>query len=89
MLSSQNNGSNSFLIVNATKIHQLKAKDCKIKPYILFLGNISRDFTIDNMKKKKKKKPGLKAVVKVLFVDYNAIDTSSILDIHRYLMKET
>ena len=56
MLSSQNNGSNSFLIVNATKIHQLKAKDCKIKPYILFLGNISRDFTIDNMKKKQKKK---------------------------------
>ena len=31
----------------------------------------------------------LKGIVKVLFVDYNATDTSNILDIHRYLMKET
>ena len=27
------NGSNGFLIVNATKIHQIKAKDSKIKRY--------------------------------------------------------
>ena len=39
------------------------------------------------MKKKKKKK--LKASVRVCSVDYNAIHTSNILDIHRYLMKET
>ena len=36
-----------------------------------------------------KKKKGLKGTVKVFSVDYNAIDTIDILDIHRYLMKET
>ena len=34
------------------------------------------------------KKTGLKGIVKVFSVDYNAIDTSDILDIHRYLTKE-
>ena len=36
-------------------------QDSEIKPYILCLGNISKDFTINNMKKKK----GLKGSVKV------------------------
>ena len=44
-------GSNSFLFVNATKIYQFKAKNSKIKDYALCLGNLSKDFTIDNMKK--------------------------------------
>ena len=35
------------------------------------------------------KKTALKGVAKVIFVDYNATETSDILDIHRYLMKET
>ena len=35
------------------------------------------------------KKTGLKVVVKVFSVDYNAIDASYISDIHRHLMKET
>ena len=35
------------------------------------------------------KKTGLKGVVKFFSVDYNAIDTNDILDIHGYLMKET
>ena len=35
------------------------------------------------------KKTGLKRSVKVFSVDYNPIDTSDIVDIHRYLMKET
>ena len=38
------NGNNSFLLVNATKIHQFKAKDSEIKKYLLCLGNISGDF---------------------------------------------
>ena len=45
------NGSNSFLFVNATTIYQFKAKDSEIKLYPLFLGNISKDFTINNVKK--------------------------------------
>ena len=50
-LSLHYNGSNSFLFVNATKIYQFKAKESKIKDYILCLGNILKDFTINNMKK--------------------------------------
>ena len=52
VLSLHYNGSNSFLFVNATKIYQFKAKDPEIKDYTLCLGNISKDFTINNMKKK-------------------------------------
>ena len=82
------NKSNSFLFVNAVKQHQFKEKDLEIKPYPIFLGNILKDFTvdftIDNLKK-----TGFKGSVKVFSVDYNAIDTSNILDIHRFVMKET
>ena len=42
--------------VNAAKLYQFKAKGSKIKGYALFLGNISKDFTINNMKKKNKNK---------------------------------
>ena len=52
VLSLHSNGSNSYLFVNATKIYQFKAKDSEIKDYTLCLGNISKDFTINNVKKK-------------------------------------
>ena len=84
VLSLQYNGSNSFLFVNAAKIYQFKAKDSEIKTYTLCLGNISKDFTVDNMKK-----TGLKGVVKVFPINCNVIDTKDILDIHRSLIKET
>ena len=44
-------GINSFLFVNATKIHQFKAKDSEIKKIFLYLGNISGDFSDNNLKK--------------------------------------
>ena len=56
----------------------------EIKHYALCLGNISKDFTIENMNK-----TGLKVVVKFFPVDFNAIDTNEISDIHKYLMKKT
>ena len=61
------NESDSFLFVDATKISQFKAKDSEIKKYPLCLGNVSKDFTIDNMKKK----TGLKGSVKffLLIID--------------------
>ena len=37
--------------LNATKVYQFKAKDSEIKGYTLCLGNISKDFTINNIKK--------------------------------------
>ena len=73
----------SFLFVNATEMYEFKAKDSDIKPHPLLLGNISKDFTIDNMKKKR-----LKGVVNFFSIDYNAIDTNYILGIHIYLMKK-
>ena len=45
------NGSNSYLFVNDTKIYQFKAKDSEMKDYALFLGNISKYFTNNNIKK--------------------------------------
>ena len=45
------NGTNSFLLINATKLYQFKAKNSEIKDYTLCLGNISKDFTINNSKK--------------------------------------
>ena len=53
-----------------------------MKPYPLCLGNIWKDFTINNLKKTGEKR--LKRAV-VLSVDYSAIDTNDILDICRYL----
>ena len=49
-------GSNSFLFVNITKIYQFKEKDSEIKIYPLCLGNISGDFSANNMKKKNRTK---------------------------------
>ena len=60
VLSLHYNGSNSFLFVNATKVYQFKAKNSEIKDYALCLGNVSKDFTISNIKK-----TGLKGVVNV------------------------
>ena len=44
------NGRNSFLYLNALKIYQFKPKKSEVKDYVLCLDNISKDFTIDNMK---------------------------------------
>ena len=49
------NGINSFLFVHATKLsvqkYQFKVKDSVITIYPLCLGNISVDFSVNNMKK--------------------------------------
>ena len=77
------NGSDSFLFADATKIYQFKAKNSEIKKYPLCLGKISKDFTVDNMKK-----TGLKGSVNFFSVDYRSINTNEMLDIYKYLMKE-
>ena len=45
------NGANSYLFVNGTEICKSKAKDSKIVARPLCLGNISEDWSTDNMKK--------------------------------------
>ena len=60
ILSLAYNGINSFLFVNPTKTYQFKAKDSEINDYAMGVTNISKDFTINNMKKR----TGLKRSVK-------------------------
>ena len=50
-LSLHYSGANSYLFVNGTEIHKFKAKDSKIVATPLCLGNISKDFSVDNMNK--------------------------------------
>ena len=45
------NGSKSFLYVNDIKVYQFNAKNSEIKDYALCLGNVSKDFTINNIEK--------------------------------------
>ena len=77
------NGSNSFLFVNATKIYQFKAKDSEIKKYPLGLGNISKGFSVSNMKKE----TGLNGYVEDISVDFRIFGISDITNIHKYLVK--
>ena len=50
-LSLHYNGANSHLFVNGTEIYKYKAKDSEIVATPLCLGNISKDWSLDNMKK--------------------------------------
>ena len=45
------NGANSYLFVNGKTIVKSKAEDSKIVASPLCLGNISKDWSVDNMKK--------------------------------------
>ena len=45
------NGTNSYLFVNGTKIIKFKAKYSAAVAIPLCLGNISKDWSTDNMKK--------------------------------------
>ena len=45
------NGENSYLFDNGTEIHKFKVKDSEIVSPLLCVGNISKDWSVDNMKK--------------------------------------
>ena len=50
-LSLHYNEANSYLFANGTEIHEFKAKDSEIVATPSCLGNISKDWSVDNMKK--------------------------------------
>ena len=77
------NGANSYLFVNETEIYTFKAKDSEIVASPLCLGNISKDWSVDNMKK-----TGFNGYVYDFSVDSDAIVLDDILYIHKYLMKK-
>ena len=77
------NGGNSYLFVNGTGIIKFKAKDSETVANSLNLGNSSKDFSVDNMKKTE-----LYGQVYDFSADYDAIPVDDILDIQKYLMKK-
>ena len=81
-LSLHYNGANSYLFVNGTEIYKFKAKDSEIVATPLCLGNISKDWSADNMKKMDL------MVMSDFSVDYDATDVDDIVDIQKYLMKK-
>ena len=77
------NGANRYLFVNWTEIRKFKAKDSEIVANPLCLENISKDYSVDNMKK-----TGLNGYVYDFSVDYDAIAVDDVLDIHKCLMEK-
>ena len=77
------NGANSYLFINGTEIIKFKAKKSEIKAYSLCLGNISKDWSNDNMKK-----TGFNGYIYDFSADYSAIDVGNIKDMHKSLMKK-
>ena len=82
-LSLHYNGANSYLFVNGTEIIKFTAKDSEIVATPLCLRNISKDWSVDNMKR-----TGFNGYVYDFIVDYGAIAVDGILDIRKYLMKK-
>ena len=76
-------GANSYLFVNGTDIYKFKAKDYETLVGPICLGNISKDWSVDNMKR-----TGFTGYVCDFSVDYNATDVDDNKDIHKYLMKK-
>ena len=83
-LSLHYNGAKSYLFVNGKEILKFKAQDSEIVACPLCLGNISKDWSTDNMKK-----TGLNGYVYEFSVDYNNFSTinldKSIPFVHKYL----
>ena len=71
-------GGNSYLFVNGTEIHKFTAKDSMIVPNNLCLGNVSKNFSVSNMKK-----TGFNGYVYEFSVGYDSIALDEILDIHK------
>ena len=84
-LSLHYNGASSYLFVNGKEIIKFKPKDSKIVASPLRLGNISKDWSDDNMKK-----TGLNEYVYKFSVDYRDMSrgdiTKGMSSIHNYFM---
>ena len=77
------NGANSYLFVNGTEIYKFKAKDSEIVARPLCLGNISKDWAVDNMKRTR-----FTGYVYDFSVNFNDIGVDNIKNVHKYLMKK-
>ena len=64
-------------------MYKFKAKDSEIVAAPLCLGKISKDWSVDNIKK-----TGFNGYVYDFSVDFDAIAVDDILDIHKYYLKK-
>ena len=71
------------MFVNGTEIYKFKAKDSEIVPTPLCLGKISKDWSVDNMRRTR-----FTGYVYDFSADYDAVAVDDIKDIHKYLMKK-
>ena len=77
------NRANSYLFVNGTEIYKFKAKDSEIVVTPVCLGNISKDWSVDDMKR-----TGFNGCAYDFSVDYDAIAIGDILEIHKFFNEE-
>ena len=77
------NGANNYLFVNRTETYKFKAKDSEIVAAPLCIGNISKDWSVDKMKR-----IGFNGYAYNFSVDYDGTNVDDILDIHKCLMKK-
>ena len=78
------NGANSYLFVNGTKIVKFKVNDSEIVASLFCFGNISKDWSTDNMKK-----TGLSGYVYEFTVDcndFNKTNPSTVMSFVHELM---
>ena len=75
-------GANSYLFVNGTEIYISEAKDSEILVGPIYLGNISKDWSVDNMKR-----TGFTGYAYDFSVDYETIAVDDIKDIHNLMKK--
>ena len=68
---------------NGTEIIKFKAKVFETVATPLCLGNITKEFSEDNTEK-----TGLNGYLDDFSVDYDAVEVSDILNIHKYLMEK-
>ena len=69
--------------MDGTEIYKFKARDSEPVASPLCLGNISKDWSTDNMKK-----TGLNGNVYDFSVDYDSASVDDIKNIHKYLTKK-
>ena len=77
------NRSNSYLFVNGKEIYKFKAKDSNIVATPLCLENISKDWSIVNMKRTR-----FNGYVYDFSVDYDSTDVDDSKGFHKYLMRK-
>ena len=77
-LSFHYDGANRYVFVNGIEVYKFKAKDSEIEATPLCLGNISKDWSVDNMRG-----TGLHGYVYDFRVDYDAIAVNDILEVQK------